>query len=71
MKRTEWKRIACLGASAILLAAFPMSGCSDNGGGNDASGGEEQITISFLHKWGEESRLPYFEYLTSRRIIPM
>ena len=63
MKRTEWKRIACLGASAILLAAFPMSGCSDNGGGNDASGGEEQITISFLHKWGEESRLPYFEYL--------
>lgn len=67
--------ILCLsacGQTADSTAGGGTSAAGDNAGGDtgaEAAGtegsGDEQVTISFMHQWSDEARLPYWENLVN------
>ncbi len=53
-----------LEAMVLVIVLLVMSGCSGESGKAPGSQKEDEIIeISFLHRWSEESRKPYFDYL--------
>ena len=60
------KKVVALLLSAVLVLSL-MSACSNDAGNGDVGeNGEEQITISFMHQWNDEARLPYWQDLVDR-----
>lgn len=69
------KRIIAL-LLAIIMVMSLLTACSNNTPSESSSSdpastakneaGEEQITISFMHQWNDEARLPYWEDLVNR-----
>lgn len=53
------KKVVALLLAVVLLLSL-MTACSKNAGNSDVEEtGDEQITISFMHQWNDEARLPY------------
>ena len=53
-----------LEAMVLVIVLLVMSGCSGESSKAPGSQKEDEIIeISFLHRWSEESRKPYFDYL--------
>lgn len=60
------KKVVALLLAVVLLLSL-MTACSKNAGNSDVEEtGDEQITISFMHQWNDEARLPYWQDLVDR-----